>query len=216
MIPNLTIPVLNRYDLLDRMMQSIDYPVKHLLVIDNNPHSHQRIKPPRWVNQMSWLHLPSNLGVAASWNLGIKLFPHDPVWTFASNDMWFRPGDLERLSEAHSGSLTLSQYAPHFHTFAIGENVVSRVGLFDECFYPAYFEDNDMMRRVQFAGLPIVRVDVAPGHDNSSTLYSDPRFTGRNAETFQRNQKLFAHKSAAGDMGFSWSLQSRRLGEWLR
>jgi len=35
MIPNLIIPVLNRYDLLDRMLASIDYPVAHLLIIDN-------------------------------------------------------------------------------------------------------------------------------------------------------------------------------------
>jgi hypothetical protein len=35
MIPNLIIPVLNRYDLLERMLQSIDYPIAHLLIIDN-------------------------------------------------------------------------------------------------------------------------------------------------------------------------------------
>jgi len=36
---------------------------------------------------MTWLHMPSNLGVADSWNLGIKSFPHDDRWFFASNDM---------------------------------------------------------------------------------------------------------------------------------
>ncbi len=35
MIENLIVPVLNRYDLLDRMVGSIDYPVEHLLIIDN-------------------------------------------------------------------------------------------------------------------------------------------------------------------------------------
>lgn len=35
MIPNLTVPVLNRYDLLQRMLDSIDFPIRDLLIIDN-------------------------------------------------------------------------------------------------------------------------------------------------------------------------------------
>jgi len=216
LIANLIVPVLNRYDLLRRMLESIDYPIRDLLIIDNNPHSSGQEQKPEPVGRMRWLHLPSNLGVAGSWNFGVKLFPHDPVWTFASNDMWFRPGDLELLSTASSDALTLSQHVPHWHTFAVGEAVVDRVGLFDERFYPAYCEDNDFERRVQFAGLPITRLDVAPGHDNSSTLKSDKRFQEKNAETFRRNVLLYKQKSAGMDMGFSWSLKSRRAGEWLR
>jgi len=216
MIANLIVPVLNRYDLLRRMLQSIDYPIRDLLIIDNGggfEDVFEKAELP--VKNLRVLMLPSNLGVAGSWNLGIKLFPHDPVWTFASNDMWFRPGDLELLSTAHRGSLTLSQHYPYWQTFAVGEGVVDRIGLFDERFMPAYFEDSDFQRRVQFAGLPITRLDVGPGHDNSSTLNSDSRFQARNAETFQRNQALFTRKSAGVDMGWSWDLKSRRAGEWL-
>lgn len=217
MLANLIVPVLNRYDLLNRMIKSIDYPINRLLLIDNGCQYEVGDWPGNeYVQNWYLMSMPSNLGVAASWNLGIKLLPHDHVWTFASNDMWFRPGDLERLSEASRGSLTLSQYYPYWHTFAIGEDVVNRVGLFDERFYPAYFEDNDFKRRVQFAGFPIASLDVAPGHDNSSTLNSDPRFQARNAETFNRNQMLYSRKVAGMDMSFSWSLESRRLGEWLR
>lgn len=217
MIANLIVPVLNRYDLLRRMLASLDFPIRDLLIIDNGGRFEdvfERDELP--VKNLHVLMMPSNLGVPGSWNLGIKLFPHDPVWTFASNDMWFRPGDLERLSTAHSGSLTLSQYQPHFHTFAVGEAVINRVGLFDERFYPAYCEDNDFQRRVQFAGFPIARLDVAPGHDNSSTLAADSRLQERNQDTFRRNVALFRRKVADNDMSFSWSLDSRRLGEWLR
>ncbi len=35
MIPNLIVPVLNRYDLLQRFLDSLDYPIGHLLIIDN-------------------------------------------------------------------------------------------------------------------------------------------------------------------------------------
>lgn len=198
------------------MLDSLDYPIRHLLVIDNNPDSRGQAAKPDCVEQMTWLHMPSNLGVADSWNLGVKSFPHDDRWFFASNDMWYRPGDLERLSEATTDALTLSQYYPYFHTFAVGESVIDRVGLFDARFYPAFFEDTDFKRRVELAGLPILALDVAPGHDNSSTLHSDPRFQARNADTFNRNQILYSRKVVEEDTSFSWSLESRRLGEWLR
>jgi hypothetical protein len=35
MLPNLIVPVLNRYDLLRRMFQSINYPIRDLLIVDN-------------------------------------------------------------------------------------------------------------------------------------------------------------------------------------
>ena len=39
MVPVIIVPVLNRYDLLDRCLQSIDYPVETLIVIDNGGQS---------------------------------------------------------------------------------------------------------------------------------------------------------------------------------
>jgi len=75
MLNNLTVPVLNRYDLLQRMFDSLDYPIKHLLVIDNNPDSRGQTPKPDCVERMTWLHMPSNLGVADSWNLGYQIVP---------------------------------------------------------------------------------------------------------------------------------------------
>jgi hypothetical protein len=34
-LENLIVPVLNRYDLLQRMLTSLDYPIGHLLIVDN-------------------------------------------------------------------------------------------------------------------------------------------------------------------------------------
>jgi len=216
MLNNLIVPVLNRYDLLRRMLGSIDYPIRDLLIIDNGGQFEDMFEKDELpVKNLRVLMMPSNLGVAASWNLGIKLFPHDPVWFFASNDMWFERGDLERLSHADTASLTLSQHYPYFHTFALGEGVVEAVGLFDERFHPAYHEDTDYLRRMKLADLPITNMNVGAGHDNSSTLNSDARFQQRNGETFQRNQALFTRKSETQDMSWSWDLKARRVGEWL-
>ena len=119
MLPNLIVPVLNRYDLLRRMFQSIHYPIRDLIIIDNGGEFYDVLHS-EFVENVRVLNLPSNLGVAASWNLGIKLFPHDDRWFFASNDIVYLPGALERLSEARRDEITLSDMFPFWHTFSAG------------------------------------------------------------------------------------------------
>ena len=218
MLENLIVPVLNRYDLLDRMVSSIDYPVKHLLIIDNGASDvleDMAIEVPDCVEHTTYLPMPANLGVAASWNLGIKSFPYDERWFIASNDVRFEPGALQRLSEARSDEITLSAMFPHWQAFALGYEAVKRVGLFDEGFFPAYFEDNDYQRRAQEFGVKVVHIDVQMIHDNSSTLLSDPHFVSRNSNTFSNNQTHFTEKVAREDFGAgSWSVERRRLNGW--
>jgi GT2 family glycosyltransferase len=217
-IPNLIVPVLNRYDLLYKMVESIDYPVDRLLIIENGggqtlPDRYQT----SYINDVDVVTLPSNLGVAGSWNLGVKLLPHDRVWFFTSNDVTFLPGGLANLAKAKPGELMLSLDAPHWHTFALGEDIVRRVGLFDERLYPAYFEDNDYINRVQIEGLgdAVTLQDIPSTHQNSSTLASSPVFQERNRHTFLANQKLYHQKIARADRSWSWDLDRRRAGEWL-
>lgn len=220
MIPNLIVPVLNRYDLLEEMVASIDYPVGRLLIIDNGGNAED---PPaylsltRHVERATVLRLPSNLGVASSWNLGVKLLPHEPVWYFTSNDVVFEPGGLENLAKARPDQLTLSAAWPHWQTFALGEGIVRRVGLFDERLYPAYFEDNDYLARCTAAGADtaVTLKDIPATHRNSSTLNADDRFRQRNTHTYQANGELYRAKVRDGDTSWGWDLDRRRAGEWL-
>ena len=218
MLENLIVPVLNRYDLLDRMVSSIDYPVEHLLIIDNGASSVMEdmgIDVPACVEHTTYLPMPANLGVAASWNLGIMSFPYADRWFFSSNDVQFHPGALESLSTALTDEITLSSMFPYWHTFALGYEAVKRVGLFDSSFFPAYCEDNDMTRRAEHAGVKIVYVDVPSLHDNSSTINSDPRLLQKNASTFASNVAHFEAKVAREDYGpGSWSVERRRLNGW--
>jgi GT2 family glycosyltransferase len=218
MIPNLIIPVLNRYDLLDRMLASIDYPVAHLLIIDNGASQVEEdleVHVPECVEMTTYLPMPSNLGVAGSWNLGIKLFPLDNRWTFASNDMWFEPGELEKLAWAAPTDLTLINDFPYWHAFCVGEKVVEKIGLFDEAIYPAFCEDNDYQRRAQHNEIPITLLDIKTGHDNSSTIHSDTTYRFRNNSTFPNNRSYYERKQREGDYTQgSWNLTRRRQNDW--
>ena len=213
-LPNLTIPVLNRYDLLQRCVDSIDYPVEHLLIIDNGQNYRGTIRTPDYVEKLTWLDMPSNFGVAASWNLAVKSFRHDPVWFFASNDVVFQPGALANLAKlASPNQLTLSEMFPHFHAFALGEEVVKRIGLFDENIYPAFEEDIEYLGRLAREGLPVVKADVPAHHDNSSTIHSDTRYRDANSVTHGSNREYRLQKEA----GLIPLTESRwRLDRWRR
>lgn len=218
MITNMTVPVLNRYDLLQRMLDSIDYPIEHLLIIDNGASTVEddtELNVPPTVRQTTYLPMPSNLGVAGSWNLGIQLFPLADRWFFASNDMWFHPGSLEKLDvSARTDELSLVAEFPNWQTFVVGEKVVDKVGLFSN-YYPAYFEDKDYERRCLKNKVTISMLDIPVGHDNSSTIMSDTALRFKNSTTFKNNAQLFDLKKRLGDYSETpWTLQHRRENDW--
>jgi GT2 family glycosyltransferase len=213
MLENLIVPVLNRYDLLQRMLDSVDVPVDHLLIIDNGLGTDTLELSDKFA-KVTHLRMPANLGVAGSWNLGIKSFPYAHRWFIVSNDVVFQPGALEKLSEARRDEITLTADAPHWQAFALGDEAVTDLGLFDECgFYPAYFEDNDYMRRAEFAGVNIRKLDIDLHHDNSSTIKAG--YQSKNDKTFFANQRYYQSKIDSNDYTpGAWSLEIRRHNGW--
>jgi hypothetical protein len=210
----LIVPVLNRFDLLKRMVESIDIPATVYVINNANfeerfHYSNEHLVPLHWVD------MPFNLGVASSWNLGIKMLPFESRWFISSADCVFAPGDLELLQTAKTDALTLCDKFPYYQTFAVGEEVVKSIGLFDESLHPIYFEDNDFERRMNKAGLRVDRLPLQLGHDNSSTINSDVKFSLRNEVTFRNNRNYFDKKIESNDFSEGrWDLQVRRINSW--
>jgi GT2 family glycosyltransferase len=159
------------------------------------------------------MHMPTNQGVAGSWNLGIKFLPFEPVWFFSSADTQYKPGALKKLAKAKNDEITLNADFPYWQTFAIGEDVVRRIGLFDENIYPIYFEDNDYMKRADEAGIKTTYLQVPVHHDNSSTIKSDQNLAQQNNRTFSDNQRYFNSKTEGL---WHWSLDRRRNNYWAK
>ena len=218
MIPVLIIPILNRYDLLDGMLNTIDYPIKEVCVINNGK---ETFTPSRTDLNIRVLNLPSNLGMSGSWNLAIKLYPHEPYWMFASADTHCAPGSLEKFNQ-ESGEDRLSVTADAWTFFSIGANIIRSVGLFDERFYPIYFEDNDYYERIIRSGKEScyvstgIQMDLAEG-SGSQTIKSDENLSNRNNETFVKNKEYFEKKKSEDfKILGAWDIDVRRANEWLR
>jgi GT2 family glycosyltransferase len=159
--------------------------------------------------------MPSNLGVAASWNLGIKATPFSPGWMIVNHDVQFGEGAVAEFFAAAKEDNIVLGGKPNWSCVWIGGKVVERIGLFHEGFHPAYFEDNDYEVRAQRAGIEVVPSTAAINHRNSSTLASSEKFQQRNSLTFQANLERFnARLNEPWENLVDWDLVRRKELSW--
>ena len=207
MIPMLVVPTLTRHDLLYRMMASIDNEIGHLVVIDNSGRGIVG-KPGPW-ERLTVLPMPANLGVAASWNLAVRLAHRHPWVMVCSDDVTFPPGCLQTFERvASEETLVVSGTWPHWCAFTLGMGVVGKVGLFDEGYYPAYYEDTEYERRMGLAGLTVT---MGPNveHDNASTLNTPgSKFGLANGSSYSKNRDLFTSGNHHGFDPYRWRDQA--------
>jgi GT2 family glycosyltransferase len=204
-IPVMIVPILARPEILGAMLESVDHPIAQLVIIDNGA-CLDSLPWNECILRTSVIKMPANLGVAGSWNLGIKAAPFVSWWLIVNFDITWPAGSLRMFAEqGNADEIVLSECGQPWSAFAIGENVVRRVGLFDEGYHPAYFEDNDYARR---CGDEIVRPAPIPvRHDNSSTLAAAD-YGEKNNRTYLSNSDYFQ----AG--GGGWTLERRRANSW--
>ena len=213
MIPILGIPVLNRGDLLVRLIDSIDHPVQHLVIIDNSQgldksvrqaidFIHELIQDKKIpIEMMSVEHPAINWGCAGSWNR-IMTYPTDLYWFIVGSDIMFKPGSLDKIVafiNEHQDDHAMI-YPGSYNAFAITPLAKELVGTFDENFYPAYLEDCDHNYRLKLVGAKLIDmpdIDIVHGEApswGSSTIYSDPELAKKNGITHTNNYEYYGRK----------------------
>lgn len=188
MIKTLGIPIVNRGDLLLRCVASIDHPIHTLFIINNSTSG----EVDGAIHQIQERAIPSgdlfteikvekhkNLGCSRSWNHIIRSC--QGPWLICGNDIQFMPGNVKKISDVQDANPDASIVcADGYSIFCMTDVGVKKVGLFDENFFPAYYEDLDHFNRVKLSGAKAVGVTdfkfvhgEAP-HWGSSTVKSDP------------------------------------------
>ena len=214
MIPVLGFCTLKRFDLADRLLASIDYPVEHLVVVDNSGLQTWTPTKPDCVSNLWTIRVPFGLGLVGAWNLIVKSTPYAPYWVLVNDDAHFAPDALETIAkEVDTQALNFLDIVPQWSAVVFGEGMVEKVGLYDERFYPLYFDDNDLERRVDKAGVPKKTIQAKVHHDNSSTLNSG--FQLVNGNSYRNNQYIYNWKEENQDFTQGeWSLAIRRANRW--
>lgn len=185
----LIVPVMTNFRGFTRLMASVDEAVRPFVI--NN-----------------W---DTNHGVAKAWNVGIRdaIEQEADVAIICNDDVIFHPGTIARLVEASLDMDLVSVVAsdtgqtgileadfPDFCCFAIDPaSFVDKFGWFDEHFYPAYFEDNDMAYRIKLAGgRQGLCLDAQVHHEGSATQYMDRENPVVDSPAFEKNRDYYIGK----------------------
>lgn len=204
-IPVLICPCISRFDLLERMLRSIDHPVDKIVIIDNSCAN--------YVVPEDLSHLPVayirpiiNIGYGGGINAGISQTPHAPWWIFCNADVSFAPGSLAivegYMDTTEEPRFLVSQMVNPFAFAVLNRPLVEKIGLFDEwTFFPAYFEDNDYGMRMRLSGIgqtvlpTVIHHGETEGQEHASaTIRSDERYRNANNRTFNENAHRYREK----------------------
>lgn len=204
-IPVLICPCISRFDLLERMLRSIDYPIDKIVIIDNSCNDY-RVPEDLTRLPVHYIRPIINIGYGGGINAAMSQTPDAPWWLFLNADVFFGRGALAKFDAAMRDatgptfvhSLTVNAFA----CGALNRPLVERVGLFDEwTFFPAYYEDNDYAYRMRMHGInrTVLSLDVFHGHEQgpesgSLTIRSSPEYRQANDRTFVENQRRYIEK----------------------
>lgn len=187
----LGIPTINRSDLLMEALGTYNssWRGRHIYIVDNG---NQEIR-----NTNPWVEIyrpPANLGVSGSWNWMMKkAFEAGYTHVALLNDdiIWKKDiKSIENFVKENPAGLYVS--GGTWCCFIVSYETFTKVGGFDEGFFPAYFEDNDYCYRCRLAEIPRVTDGFfSPEvYRNSMTIEKD----GSLNQNFDTNKKKFIVK----------------------
>ena len=161
------IPVLNRGDLLRRLVDSVDVDADILVIVNSigavDPSVEDAVgdleNKERPGVRVQVERIDGNLGVSGSWNRIMERFGGDCV--ISNSDIEFAPGVLrEAMARIDLRRDIVMHHLWAAACFYVTAECPAKLGWFDENFYPAYHEDQEMSLRSFAMG---VRRTIVPG-----------------------------------------------------
>jgi hypothetical protein len=159
------------------------HPDVDLFVVDNCP------SPLGWSTSKGVFRMGHNLGVARSWNLAVRtagMWDYDAVALVSASVRFGEAGGRD-LVTLDPGKWGVTPLPAAWHTVVLTMGLFERVGFFDENFFPAYYEDADMTRRMSMAGIHLGVGDVVidlvcgpPGHGVDALRHQHPGISAVN------------------------------------
>jgi GT2 family glycosyltransferase len=210
----MAVPTLTRYDRLAQMLSTVADSTRkpdRILVVDNGGKLGRegmtgvagRVGVPIDLYQHQ-----ENMGVAGSVNLAMRMLPDGWYFLHVNDDIEYAPECIRLLAEAAEQRDELAAMPPvrfylpehgvgsAFTTFLIPSRFKEVAGYFDEQFFPAYFEDNDLGRRMNMIGIERVVVKgAAYVHHTSSTMkVFNEEERAKHHDRFRKNEMRYIAK----------------------
>ena len=180
------IPTLNRYDLLEPtlLLYLRDFPKTNIFVVDNG---NQEIKAA--TENIKIIKNNKNVGVGASWNqLCTEIFKTSDYALILNDDIYLGK-TKEEITKHFEKKNGIIRSTIDWCAFLMPKTMWQLIGKFDECFYPAYYEDKSYEYRMKLCGyIPIKTPHLNPVvYKASQTLEKSPEIL----EQSKKNKKLY-------------------------
>lgn len=177
------IPTLNRYDLLkpNLVAYSKDFVDVPFYILDNGNQG---------INFKNIITYTKNIGVGASWNvLCNKIFETCDYALILNDDIYLGKNINQINALIQKKGDMLMRATPDWCAFIIPKYIFNKVGIFDEIFYPAYYEDKSYEYRMKLMGIPILKTpDLNPFiYQNCKTQEKDYSII----ESAKRNKMIY-------------------------
>lgn len=183
------IPTLNRYDLLEPnlLLYSRDFSLYDntcpFFIVDNGNQNISFTYGKTYASE-------KNLGVGASWNyLCNQIFETCDYALILNDDIYLGKPLNQIINLIQKKPHHLLRATPDWCAFVIPKKIYQIVGKFDECFYPAYYEDKSYEYRMKLKALPIIKTpELNPYiYKSSQTLEKDHSIL----EASKKNKQLY-------------------------
>jgi GT2 family glycosyltransferase len=171
-----------------------------VLIVQNSPKV--SADSAHWQRGFSIYRPGRNIGVASSWNYACRWAwerGHDAV-VLLNDDLVLNDRTTFAHFRASAGAQPRLLYflaGCGFSAACITKTVWDEVGEFDEGFWPAYYEDNDMLRRAKLSGIAWRDIDLPSEHFRSAAIRKDPEINALNCIAFPLNQRRYIAKWGA-------------------
>lgn len=220
-ILSVVVPGYNNSDLsfqvITDILRTADYG-KHefeLIFVDDGSSDDTPQRVTSFGNEVRYIRHEENRGVSPAWNTGIKAATGDFV-AILNNDVrisdehWMTKlvGAIQgrkaiagpELVNFNAASEYNGQNVPYLNgwCYIFPRRIFAEIGLFEEAFAPASFEDVEFCSRAVAHGYDLVQVDLRMQHSYSKTVLKYLR--DRMASLNERNRRIWLERMAATDL----------------
>ena len=223
MIPLFAVTTINQISSLQKLIESIDYPIKRFSILCNTYSFDyvcevKKICSHPLVDEFMVSWCPYNMGCSTSWNYHIKMNCDSPYWLFAGDDTVFAPNDLQRSNEAIQTCdfLGAEESICLGVIFGLNKKCIETVGFFDENIHPVNFEDNEYIRRVRHhSDIIEKRISIKSSHIGSGTYANinqdQQNFTRHCYELNRQYYEKILNSNSYEETKFNFDERSRKL-----
>lgn len=176
------IPTINQFDYLQDNLDAINKYLPDIQIYIYNNSIYNIITKIKTYGNTKILGSGTNIGVSGAWNLmltDMKANGYD--YGLILNDDIVLSKDISYLYEYLSQKPKFARILNDWSVYLISLDVFTEIGLFDEKFFPAYFEDSDYNYRLKLAGIDTQypKILVPQTYRTSSSITKNPELNSK-------------------------------------